>query len=139
MSTVLVVDDDLGFLNALEQMLVAEGYRVLRAATGKQAVDVLEKKHHEIDLIVVDLALPDTNGFELIGAISRRATPIKVIATSSVFKDVYLDMAGTLGAHASIRKSREGKPFPESQWLATVRRLIGSATNESAVGVGPGA
>jgi CheY-like chemotaxis protein len=139
MSTVLVVDDDLGFLNALEQMLVAEGYRVLRAATGKEAVDVLEKKHHEIGLIVVDLALPDTNGFELIGAVSRRATPIKVIATSSVFKDAYLEMAGTLGAHASIRKSPEGKPFPESRWLSTVRQLIGSATNESAVGVGPGA
>jgi CheY-like chemotaxis protein len=133
------VDDDPGFMNASEQMLVAAGYRVLRAADGKQAVDVLERKHNEIDLIIVDLALPDINGFELIGAISRRVTPIKVIATSSVFKDTYLEMAGTLGAHASIRKSPEGKPFPESRWLSTVRQLIGSATNESTVSVAPGA
>jgi CheY-like chemotaxis protein len=139
MSTVLVVDDDPGFMNAAEQMLVAAGYRVLRAADGKQAVYVLEKKHNEIDLIIVDLALPDINGFELIGAISRRANPIRVIATSSVFKDAYLEMAGTLGAHASIRKSPEGKPLPESQWLATVRRLIGSASTENTVSVAPGA
>ena len=139
MSTVLVVDDDLQFLNALEHMLVAEGYRVLRAATGQQAIDVLEKKHNEIDLIIVDLALPDTNGFELIGAISRRTSPIRVIATSCVFKDPYLEMAGTLGAHAAIRKSPEGTPLPESQWLETVRRLIGSASTESTVSTAPGA
>jgi CheY-like chemotaxis protein len=125
MSTVLVVDDDPRFLNATERMLVEAGYRVFRAANGKQAADLLEKKHNEIDLTIVDLALPDTNGFELIGAISRRTNPIRVIATSGVFKDNYLEMAGSLGAHASIRKSPEGMPFPESKWLETVRRLIG--------------
>jgi two-component system response regulator VanR len=139
MTTILVVDDDPRFLNAAEQMLVAAGYLVLRAANGKQAVDVLEKKHSEIDLIIVDLALPDINGFELIGAVSRRTTQIRVIATSSVFKDQYLEMAGTLGAHASIRKSPEGKPLPESEWLATVHRLIGSAGSESTVSAGSGA
>jgi CheY-like chemotaxis protein len=139
MSTVLVVDDDPRFLNAAEHMLAEAGYYVLRATNGKQAVDVLEKKHSEIDLVIVDLALPDINGFELIGAISRRANQIKVIATSSVFKDPYLEMAGTLGAHASIRKSPEGVPLPESQWLETVRRLIGSADSESIRGVGQSA
>jgi CheY-like chemotaxis protein len=139
MATVLVVDDDPGFLNAAEQMLLAAGYRVLQAANGKQAFDLLEKKHGEIDLTIVDLALPDINGFELIGAISRRTNQIRVIATSSVFKDPYLEMAGTLGAHASIRKSPEGKPVPESKWIATVHQLIGSAGGESAVGAGPGA
>jgi CheY-like chemotaxis protein len=120
-------------------MLAAAGYRVLRAATGKQAVDVLQKQHSEIDVAIVDLALPDINGFELIGAISRRTTQIRVIATSIVFKDPYLQMAGTLGAHASIRKSPEGKPLPESEWLATVQRLIGSAGSESCMGAGSGA
>jgi putative two-component system response regulator len=139
MNTVLVVDDDPRFLNAAERMLVAAGYRVLRAASGKQAFDLLEKKHSEIDLTIVDLALPDINGFELIGAISRRTTQIRVIATSCVFKDPYLEMAGSLGAHASIRKSPEGRPLPESEWLATVQRLIGSAGRESTVSAGSGA
>jgi CheY-like chemotaxis protein len=139
MPTVLIVDDDPKFLDAVEQMLVTAGYRVWCAADGKQAVDILEKKHSEIDLTIVDLALPDINGFELIGAISRRTTHIRVIATSCVFKDPYLEMAATLGAHASIRKSPEGRPLPESEWLATVRRLIGSASQESTIGVSTGA
>src|SRR5580704_4950737 len=132
MSTILVVDDDPRFMNAAEHMLVEAGYRVLRATNGKQASDLLEKQHGEIDLTIVDLALPDTSGFEIIGAISRRVNPIKVIATTSVFKDPYLEMAGSLGAHASIRKSPEGMPLPESTWLETVRQLIGSADSVSA-------
>jgi CheY-like chemotaxis protein len=130
MPTVLVVDDDPQFLNEAERMLITAGYRVLRAADGKQAVDLLEKKHREIDLTIVDLALPDINGFELIGAISRRASAIKVLATTSIHKDAYLDMAGALGAHAAIRKPSKGARLPEDEWLGTVHRLIGDAVRE---------
>src|SRR6202041_889923 len=49
MPTILVVDDDPKFLNAAEHMLTTAGYRVLRAADGNQAVDILEKKHSEMD------------------------------------------------------------------------------------------
>jgi CheY-like chemotaxis protein len=129
MSTVLVVDDDPKFLNAAEHMLAAAGYRVLRAIDGNEAVAVLEKRHSEIDLVIVDMALPGINGFEIIGAISRRPNRIKIIATTSVYKDAF-QMAGTLGAHAAIRKPPEGKPLPERDWLGTVRRLIGYASRE---------
>jgi CheY-like chemotaxis protein len=124
MSTVLVVDDDPKFLKAVEHMLATAGYHVLRAADGNQAVDILEKKHSEIDLIIVDMALPGINGFEIIGAISRRPNRLKIIATTAVYKGAF-ETAGTLGAHAAIRKPPEGKPLPERDWLGTVRRLIG--------------
>jgi CheY-like chemotaxis protein len=137
MPTILVVDDDPKFLDAAEQMLVAAGYRVWCAADGKQAVDFLEKKHSEIDLTIVDLALPDINGFELIGAISRRASAVRVVATTSIHKDAYLDMAGALGAHAAIRKPPKGTPLPEDEWLGTVHRLIGDAVREKASAARP--
>ena len=129
MSTVLVVDDDPKFLSSVERMLDTAGYRVLRATDGIQAVDLLEKKHGEIDLIIVDMALPGINGFEIIGAVSRRPNRIKIIATTSVYKDAF-EMAGTLGAHAAIRKPPEGRPLPERDWLGTVRRLIGEPARE---------
>jgi CheY-like chemotaxis protein len=127
MSTILVVDDDVSFLNAAEDMLTTAGYRVLRAAGGKDAVDVLEKKHDQINLAIVDLYLPDVNGFELIGAISRRTNDVKVLAITGIYRDTHLEMAGSLGAHAAIRKPPAGKPLPESEWLGTIRRLIGDA------------
>lgn len=137
MSTVLVVDDDPKFLNAVDHMLATAGYRVLRAADGHQAVDILEKKHNEIDLIIVDMALPGINGFEIIGAISRRPNRIKIIATTSVYKDTHFEMAATLGAHAAIRKPAEGKPLQEREWLATVRRLIGEPARDLRANAAP--
>src|SRR5690242_6027455 len=113
MQTVLIVDDDPAFLQLVEQMLLTAGYKTLRAADGTEAVAVLEKNYKEIDLAVVDLALPGINGFEIIGALSRRPNPVKIIATTSIYKDSHLAMAGTLGAHAAIRKPPAGKPLPE--------------------------
>ena len=130
MFTILVVDDDPKFLDAAEHMLTIAGYHVLGAADGNQAVDVLERRHSEIDLIIVDLALPGINGFELIGAISRRPNSIKIIATTSVYKECHFEMAETLGAHAAIRKPKEGRPLPEREWLATVRQLIGEPVRD---------
>lgn len=125
MFTVLVVDDDPKFSRGLEEMLAAAGYRVLCASTGKEAVDLLERVHNEIDLTIVDLALPDINGFEIIGALSRRPNPMKIIATTALYKDFHLEMAETLGAQAAIRKPSPGSPIPAGEWLRTVHQLIG--------------
>jgi len=124
MSTVLIVDDDPKFLQAADAMLTGAGYSVLHATNGKEAAEVLEKRHQDIHLAIMDLALPGLNGFELIGAIARRPNSVKIIATTSVFKDDLLSMAGTLGAHAAIRKPPEGKPLPERDWLRVIARLI---------------
>jgi DNA-binding response OmpR family regulator len=135
MSTVLVIDDDPQFLDQMDTLLSTAGYRVIRATDGNDAVRVLEKRHGEIDLSIVDLGLPGINGFEIIGAISRRATKAKIIATTAIYKDMHLEMSETLGAHAAIRKPPAGKPLPEREWLDTVRRLIGSAEHEKSIGV----
>jgi CheY-like chemotaxis protein len=127
MPTILVVDDDVAFLNDAEQMLTRAGYGVLCATTGAEAVDHLEKRHAEINLAIIDLSLPDTNGFELIGAISRRTNDIRVLATTAVYRDTHLDMAGSLGANAAIRKPPTGKPIPEREWLKVIRQLIGES------------
>jgi CheY-like chemotaxis protein len=126
MPTILVVDDDPKFQFAAEQMLAGAGYHVLRASDGKEAEEILEKKHGEIDLAIMDLSLPGINGFEIIGAMSRRPNSVKIIATTCVYKDDLLTMAGTLGADAAIRKPPEGKPLPERDWLRVVDRLIGN-------------
>ncbi len=124
MLTVLIVDDDPRFLHAASDLLTSAGYNVLRAASGIEAVELLERKHHEIKLTIVDLALPDINGFEIIGAIARRAHSVKVLATTSVYKDAHLEMAASVGADAALRKPAEGRPLPR-EWLETVQKLIG--------------
>ena len=136
MPTVLVIDDDPQFLDAASRLLAGAGYRVLRATHGHEAIGLLEKQHADIDLTVIDLALPGMNGFEIIGAMSRRPNPIKMIATTGVYKDRELEVAGVLGAHAVIRKPPTGQPLPEREWLATVRRLLGDPRSERSTGAG---
>jgi CheY-like chemotaxis protein len=126
MPTILIIDDDPEFQIAAERLLAKAGYNLLQAADGNEAIERLEREHHRIDLAIVDLALPGINGFEIIGALSRRPNPVKVLATSSVYRDEHLAMAGALGAHAAIRKPRPGTPLPEGEWLGTIERLIGA-------------
>jgi CheY-like chemotaxis protein len=136
MRTVLVIDDDAQFLDAVDGLLTGAGYAVLRATHGKEAIGLIEKRHGEIDLTVIDLSLPGMNGFEIIGALSRRPNRIKMIATTSVYKDAQLEVAGVLGAHAVIRKPPAGQPLPQREWLDTVRRLIGAPEQEQCAGSG---
>lgn len=126
MRTILVVDDDPAFLTETQNLLGGVGYRVLQAPDGIRATHLLEELHSEIDLAIVDLALPGVNGFELIGALSRRPNTVKIIATSGIFKDAQLECATAVGAHAVIRKPANMKWLPREQWLGAVQQLIGA-------------
>jgi CheY-like chemotaxis protein len=126
MGTILVIDDDPAFLRETERMLGEAGHQVLQATDGIRAVHLLEQLHGCVDLAIVDLALPGINGFELIGALSRRPNSVKVIATSGVFGDLQLESATAVGAHAAIRKPANAKDLPRLQWLSTVQQLIGN-------------
>jgi CheY-like chemotaxis protein len=126
MSTVLVVDDDVDFLDAMQVLLARPGYGVLRAADGVSAIHLLEEHRELIDLAIIDLSLPGMNGFEIIGAVARRPNSLKVIATTGVYRDAQLEIAGALGAHAVIRKPAPGSPLPTREWLGTVEKLIGT-------------
>ena len=136
MPTILIIDDDPKFQDGLEKLLRGAGYEVLRAQDGLEGVKLLEKRHRGIDLTIVDLSLPGMNGFEIIGAITRRPSDVKIIATTGVYGEPHLEAAGTLGAHPVIRKPVPGARLPEKEWLGTVRQLIGQATRGKRAMVG---
>src|SRR5579872_1568107 len=117
MRTILVIDDDLVFLHETERLFGGAGYRVLHAADGIRAVRLMEEMRDQIDLAIIDLAVPGLNGFEIIGSLSRRPNSVKIIATSGVYKDIQLESTRALGAHAVIRKPERVKPLPRSPWL----------------------
>ena len=54
--TILLIDDEQGFLEALEDALAHEGYRVLKASTGEDALAILAREH--VDLATVDVMMP---------------------------------------------------------------------------------
>ena len=71
---ILVVEDEPAISDNIQFVLESEGLETVRVATGLAAIPVLDES--QIDLIVLDIGLPDINGLELLKDIRRtRATP----------------------------------------------------------------
>ena len=72
-ATILVVEDELPTRTFLADNLTADGYELLVAGTVRDALRTLE--YHEVDVVVLDLGLPDGSGLELLRAVRESEGP----------------------------------------------------------------
>jgi two-component system, NtrC family, response regulator len=75
--SLLVVDDEPNALFTVSQMLIDEGYKVISAANGREALGIFKKSL--IDLVVSDIKMPDLNGIDLLSELKRVNQDIPVI------------------------------------------------------------
>jgi|GEM_PF-1926385 len=78
--TVLLCEDDEGFLEAEADILLSENYTVLEAVNGDAALEIIRTK--EIDLLVTDILMPEMTGFELMEKAKVLMPDLKVIGVS---------------------------------------------------------
>jgi DNA-binding response OmpR family regulator len=117
--TILVVDDDLGFVVWLGQTLVANGYLTVPATSAPQATALLaELQTATIDLAIVNLALPSAT--TLIDSLRNRHSSLKIIAVLDPIRDPI--------ARIDIDASGSRSQF---DWLTTVRRVLGDNASTS--------
>ena len=109
MKTIAVIDDDIHIGNVLEELLQREGYAVLRAYSGTEAVLLLER--HRPDLVLLDLMLPGLSGEEVLAKI--RGTPVIVVSAKVGVEDKVSLLLG--GAADYITK-----PFDSRELLARI-------------------
>ncbi len=81
MPTVLIVDDEKNLLELYRSELSADGYEVLVASTGKEAVDLLQKNRP--DVVVMDIRMPEMDGIEALGKVVARHKNIPVIINTA--------------------------------------------------------
>ena len=80
---ILVIDDNTAFRGALGQVLDTDCFVVIAgAATGASGVQLA--REHEPDLVIVDVQLPDTDGFDVAEQLARLDLSLQVILTSSL-------------------------------------------------------
>ena len=125
---ILVVDDEPAIRRAIQMNLAKQGYRVLLAATGREALTRFDLEHP--DLIILDLGLPDIDGREVIRAVRDRASvPIVVLSVRGAERDKVAAL--DLGADDYLTK-----PFSVGELLARVRVALRHAARP-AQGVAP--
>ena len=86
----LVVDDNADLRDAIGEELEAEGYQVLQAGNGKEALETL-RTHGEVSLILVDLRMPTMDGRQLIAALRQMGVDIPVVVLSGVSRSPQSD------------------------------------------------
>lgn len=116
---ILICEDDLMTLKALEHKLKNEGYETLTALDGRQAIEILNSSN-EIELLLTDLHMPLISGLELISHIRnimKSNMPI-VMLTRVGLEDTVLH-AFELGADDYITK-----PFSPEELSLRIKRLL---------------
>ncbi|MHC3046180.1 efflux system response regulator transcription factor AdeR [Acinetobacter nosocomialis] len=113
---ILVVEDDYDIGDIIENYLRREGMSVIRAMNGKQAIELHASQH--IDLILLDIKLPELNGWEVLNKIRQKAqTP--VIMLTALDQDIDKVMALRIGADDFVVK-----PFNPNEVVARVQAVL---------------
>jgi CheY-like chemotaxis protein len=117
----LLVDDE-GMLRTLgERILGAAGYRVQVAASGEEALAVLERPDGPVDLVVLDLGMPGMGGLKCLERILALNPQARVIIASGYAADGPVKQALQGGAAGFV-----AKPYGRVDLLGTVRRILDS-------------
>ncbi|MBO5266533.1 MAG: response regulator transcription factor [Ruminiclostridium sp.] len=126
-SVILVVDDDRDIVNAIAKLLTGEGYRVLKAYNGLEALETITE--NEVQLIIIDVMMPKLDGLSTMMKIREtKNIPIIVLSAKSEDSDKILGLS--MGADDYITK-----PYNPLELVARVsanlRRYLslGSAGN----------
>ena len=119
MAQVLIVDDEPNILLSLEFLMQRSGFQVLTAATGAQAGEHLEASHP--DIVLLDISLPDTSGFELLEEIRANpaCTSLPVIMLTAHGREVEKEKGIALGANDYVTK-----PFSTQELVTRVQSLL---------------
>lgn len=117
-ATLLVVEDDPDIQSALQHLFTMVGYQVLITSSGTEAIELLQREH--VDLIVLDLMLPDTSGYEVCEYVRQSEsahTPIVMLTALTQQRNVLKGLEA--GADDYIKK-----PFVPDELLLRVQRLL---------------
>jgi len=114
-TTVLVAEDDGDIRDAIAEILTSDGYDVVSAANGREAMDYLQGTSRIPAVILLDLMMPVVDGWECLHMIrsSARCSTVAVVVTTAIGRE-----RRPAGVEAFLRK-----PFVTDELRVVVRRL----------------
>ena len=114
---ILVVDDEPAIRRFLRTSLSAQGFQVAEAESGRTALDAFRRG--PVDILILDLGLPDIDGFEIIRRVRDGGSIVPIIALSSRTDETGKVQALDLGADDYVTK-----PFGVDELIARIRTAL---------------
>jgi CheY-like chemotaxis protein len=102
-SHILVADDEPQIRKLFERLLTQGGYSVTAVESGAAAMEVIQNQ--VVDLLVLDLSMPEVDGFELLKVLRSTRPELRILAVSGLMEGVLLKASEILGATASLSKT----------------------------------
>ena len=128
--TVLVIDDDPTFLEAIRLLLRDAGYNVLTSSTGPKGLDMVRYAPKDVRLVLLDFNMPRFNGAETLEFLRKLNPGLKVVAVSG-FRVSDLPESFHRGVDKFV-----SKPFNNEELLKTVEEVIeGTPAGKAVVSV----
>jgi two-component system, cell cycle sensor histidine kinase and response regulator CckA len=118
-ASILVVDDETAVRRFAARVLERDGFDVLEATDGAQALEMVRDREVPVEAVVSDIVMPRMNGVELMDALSTSHPDLPVILMSGYATAALSEMG--IASPCSILP----KPFPAERLLAEVHRCIG--------------
>ena len=120
MAKILIVDDQKSNIRLLEQTLKRAGYADVISTTEPRTVAALHQEHH-FDLMLLDLQMPELNGFEVMDQLqeARRANPVSILVLSA--DSTQMPAVFEAGADSFL-----GKPFRLPDVVERVQLMLKS-------------
>jgi two-component system, cell cycle sensor histidine kinase and response regulator CckA len=119
MQTILIAEDEGAIRKLVSAVLRAEGYHVLSASSGQDAVAAAERHHEPIDLLVTDIVMAGMGGADLYAWLKTERPDMKVL-----FMSGYMSREPLEGAFLK-------KPFTPAELIAKVRQLLSAASSSA--------
>lgn len=117
METILIVDDDLNLCTALKEELIEVGYDTHYVTNGFDAIKHLQKS--EVDLVLLDLKMPDMDGFDVLRVMEEKDIKSKVIVLTA-----YADVKSAIDSAKMGASDFISKPYDFDELLITIRRVL---------------
>lgn len=115
---ILIVDDEVHILELLQYNLETNGFDVLKAETGEEALSLLEG--HTVDAVVLDLMLPGIDGIEVLRMIRTKVAPdMPVVMLTAKNEEIDAVIGLEMGADDYI-----GKPFRTRELISRVKAVL---------------
>ncbi len=119
MESLLIIDDDVNLCTVLKEELTEVGYEVEYFNNGFYAFDYIS--NNKVDLMLLDLKMPEHDGFDVLKELGRREQKMKVIVLTG-----YADVKSAIDSAKMGANDFISKPYDFDELLITIRKVLQS-------------